>query len=60
MIAQLSIILLGENCDTTISMNPNIGYTTYKDDLKPSFKGKAVITIAKIPEIIMIPLLRST
>lgn len=36
IIAQLSFILSGEKADSINSMNPNAGYITYKDALKPS------------------------
>lgn len=60
IIAQLSFILSGEKADSINSMNPNAGYITYKDALKPSFNGNIPISNIKVLDNMMIPLLRST
>ena len=60
IIAQLSFILSGENADNKNSMNPNTGYITYKDALKPSFNGSMPINNINMPVSTMTPLLIST
>ena len=60
IIAQLSFILSGEKADSINSMNPNAGYITYKDALKPSFNGSMPINNINMPVSTMILLLIST
>ena len=60
IIAQLSFILSGEKADNINSMNPNAGYITYKDALKPSFNGSMPINNINMPVSTMTLLLIST
>ena len=59
IIAQLSFILSGEKADSINSMNPNAGYITYKDALKPSFNGSMPINNINMPVSTMTLLLIS-